>query len=639
MARALFVCRSEAGWRRLQTVAPGLPVVVASDDPRVQNSARACSVVAGVYFLERTEPFYAVAMEVLRVIDVIDAWLMDGVLPEGLTRETVRWTRNVEGGLTAQRIQDALLLIRSYSGLIRESGATEIWIAAEPRDRWMDAVMVACAKSLGLPVHRILLRPAFHVWEALKAGLRPLAVAAYYMGSVFRLGGGHFRDAAPPAQLDGSVVFVLASSVPKHVENVASAMQALERRSVRAIALCWSASERLNGLTAPQQLRSVNLSSIQLERWVPARVVGRSVFLSSAFASRRLRTWRKTAGLVFEGVPLHGLLAPSVWHFLMADLPQRIRVEAAMSRVLGRTRPAAIKPWGPEFFEGRAALRSLPARSETLVFHYWLGASLEWPYSDAQGLVDLFLAKGKAEASVARANYRLSPAQIELVGHGRFDALIEFVRRTPVNESRGRLGLPLEGLRFVGFDPNGALRGFQSVREQVEMTEGVLAAARAHPRLVIVVKAHPAYPIDHLLPLIRESNLSNVVVIPTIASVQDFLTSIDLLVTKYSTLLLEAALVDRIAVSVLLDGETRFNVFNGISEVVRSSTELGALLRLCMDEVAYEGWSRTRLKAQRRALPLYYHQTDRPAADEAADCLIRQLNEMKVTARAKPRPE
>lgn len=319
------------------------------------------------------------------------------------------------------------------------------------------------------------------------------------------------------------------------------------------------------------------------------------------------------------------MLAESARHFLIAELPQRIRIERSLAVVLRNARPAALKPWGPEFFEGRAAVRLLPRRCGTLVFHYWLGASMEWPYSDAHRMIDVFLAKGAREAEVAMTSYGLTAAQIELAGSGRFDSLLEYAKKVSVSESRRKLGLPTFGIRFVGFDPNGALRGFQSVREQVEMTYAILDAARLHPDLVVVVKAHPSYPISHLRPIFKAAALANVIVIPNRAAVLDFLNSVDIVVTKYSTLLLEAALIDRIAVSALFDGEKRFDLFAGMSTLVYSGDELRNLLANTSDEVEFTNWRRGRIEQQRRALPRHYFQAHRPAAEHSAAAVIGRL--------------
>jgi len=592
----------------------------------VQLAGQSDSRVQAVGFLEQAEPFFVVALDVLEIIDRIDAWLMSPSLPKGLTTETLRWTRNVEGGLTAQRVQDVLLLIRSYRKLIVTTGATEVWVAAEPEARWLDAVLAACASALGVRCRRLAVRPVAHLMCALTAALRPLAVAVYYFVNTVRLGAGAVRPTSLSRELDGAVVFLLASSLPKHVENVAPTMAALGARGVRAVALCWAASERYCRKTAARQLQDAGLAAIRLEHAVTLTDIVASLVLAARMAWRRRREWWNISGLHYCGVPLHGLLAESARHFLIADLPQRIRIERALAAVLRSARPAALKPWGPEFFEGRAAVRLLHRRRDTLVFHYWLGASLEWPYSDAQHLIDVFLAKGKREGEIATANYALSPAQVEWVGHARFDALLDYARTVPALESRRRLGLPAGGKRFVGFDPGGPLRGFQSVREQVEMTQAVLDAAKQCPDLVILVKPHPAYPIHHLHALFAAASLDNVVVIPARVAAQDFLNAVDILVTKYSTLLLEAALIERVAVSALFDRERRFDVFPGMSTLVFSQAELCRLLVAAADDVFFPSWRQSCVEQQRRSLPLHYFQMDRPAAELTVEALMSRLS-------------
>jgi hypothetical protein len=619
------MCRSIAAFGKLEAIPSGASIVVASDEPRVRAAARADRRVHSVVFLEKAETLFDVAPDVLRTLDVIDSWLTLSPPPRGVEVETLRWTRSVEGGLTGQRIQDALLLIRSYRDLLATTGATDVYVAAEPHARWLDRVMRACAAAAGAQFHELRMRPFAHAAQALASFLRPFAISAYQLINVVRYGGGRIRRRSSSTELDRAIVFLLASSWPKHVQNVVPLMAALRSRGAAAVALCWSASERYTARPADLQLAEAGLACVRLESAVSLRDVVESYVAAALVAWRAFRERRYLDRLIYEGVPLGAILAESARYFIVAELPQRIRIERAMRSILGDARPRAFKPWGPEFFEGRTALRCLPDRARTLIFHYWVGAGLEWPYADAQKMIDFFLAKGPDEVAIASRAYSLPPAKIRLVGHGRFDTLSKFATQTPAEESRRRLHLPENARRYVGLDPNAALRGFQSMREQIELVEAVLHVAAAHPDLLVVVKPHPAHGIQHLQPLFHERRLANVVVLSRDESVLDFLNAVDVLVTKISTLLLEAALMDRVAISTLFSGERYFDIYAGLSTVVNSTTELETLLSILLDDSRYPAWRNDRLARQRRALPNYYVRSSRSAADAAADALLEAI--------------
>ncbi|MEI8088784.1 MAG: CDP-glycerol glycerophosphotransferase family protein [Opitutaceae bacterium] len=627
MPPTLVICRSLAGIPRLKHLRLDTPWVVASDDLRVQYAAQSLPSVQAVRFIEKRDSFYTVAAEVVRVLEEINGWLTSFAGAEkGLQTETLDWGRNVEGGLTTQRVQDALLLIRFYSELFRETSATAVHLIAEPTALWDDLVLVAVARHAKIPLVRHAVQPLARWKETLVAWLRPHAVAIYYRCNVLRLGRG--QPAVKPVR-DASILFQLGSSTRKHVENIVPLMLALQARGERPVALCWSASERYTRDAASAQITSRYLTAVRLEGWLTLRDLWVGTRLGGRIR-RRIRLAARAPGpwqqLQYNRVALAPLLQDSLRHFLIAEAPQRILYQRALATCLSGVQPKGFKPWaGPESFEGQAALRVLQANTSTpLVFHYWLGASLEWPYADPRHPPDFFLAAGPHEARIARQNYGLSGAQVEIVGQARYAGYAEFASEHTAAASRRELGLP-PGRRYIGFDPSGALRGYQSKREQADITAALLRAARHNPGLVIVVKPHPSYPITDLQSLLAAIAQPNVVILDRAAPLKHFLNAVDAIVTKYSSLILEAALMQRAAIAALFDGDDRFKAFGDMPAVVRTPAELEALLRQLGDDAAFASWRANRLAKCSHLLPEFYYQTDQPAAEISAETICRWL--------------
>jgi hypothetical protein len=630
METCLVICRTPAGLPTLRRLRFCRPVIVVSDDPGVQEAARKQPGVRDTGFIERMESFYVVAADVRGLLEQINGWLTSFADPaSNLFAETLSWGLNVEGGYTTQRVQNALLLIRSYLELFTLWRVAEVHVITEPDALWEDLVLFEVTRSRRLPC---LQHPVqrLAIWRKIWwTRVRPLAVAGYYLANLARLGSARFSRPTEGSRLDGALVFQLCTSARNHVENVRPLMLSLKERGQRPIALCWTASDRYTKQSGAARLSADGLSAVRLERLLTFRDVLTDASLALRVAWRiwtSARTNPRWRELQFMDIALAPILFESLRHYLIAELPQRIRYQQALSTCLSAARPAAFKPWGgPESFEGRTALRLLTHRASTLVFHYWLGGSLEWPYADCHHTLDLFLAKGPHEACHAARDYALSPDQIKLVGQARFDGYAEFLTHTPTEVSRRRLNLPVAGLRYIGFDPNGVLRGLLTAREQIETTSAILRAVRGRSGVVVVIKPHPGYPVDHLKPLIAASGCENVVVLPRRSPVEHFLNAVDVIVTKFSTLILDAALMKRPAISVLLDGEDRFKMFGDMPAIVRSPLELEELLVELGDDAVYAKWRGHRLAKCEQLLPDFYYQTDRPAVEIAAEALCQRL--------------
>ena len=308
-------------------------------------------------------------------------------------------------------------------------------------------------------------------------------------------------------------------------------------------------------------------------------------------------------------------------------LPQRIRYARALSVCLSDTRPAGIKPWGgADFFEGKYALHLLYNKERPIYIHYWVGGAIpEWPYTDKSYRPDVFLAKSQFEADLAVKEYELDAAQVEVVGQARFENLPLFAVNYSTDVSRRLLNLPLGRKLYLGVDPSGVLPGYQSYREQLELVTAVLDAARNQTGLIVAIKPHPSYGIDHLLPLIASHRCKNVVVLPKRSPVNHFLNAIDIIVTKYSTLVLEAALMGRYSISAILDGDERFKVFGDLPEIVTTGNELGKIIiKLSSDKMFFESWKATQRDRQEKILPRFYSDGKSPASS-AAEKVIEKL--------------
>lgn len=609
---------------------------MASDDPRVQLAAGRQPGVSQTSYIEQTASFYSVAPVVRETVEIIDGWLAGfaSQCPD-VSPEILRWGCTAEGGMTSQRVQDALLLIDSYQSLLDRIQPAAIVLMSSAATRWDDRVLAQLAVLRGIPFRQDAPARPRRLVQAAAAWLRPCALTIYRLLHLLRLGGGRpARGPAPLAGADGSMVFVLCSRAPNHVENIRPVMIELVRQGASCLNLRWHATERMPPRGMPGKPDFGTIPSHQLERWVGLRDLWAAFRLSRRLRLRILTArdhdsaWQR---LAYRGVPLAPLLAESLRHFLIAELPSRITFLRALQAAFGAAVPAAVKPWGaPEGFEYRAISKLWSgAKRRPLIFQYWLGVGMSWPYADPRQYLDLFLAKDAGESAQVARDYCRDPAQIAVVGQIRLAGHRQFAEATPQADSRRRLGLPdLPGALYVGFDPNCALRGYQSAREQAEITQALLTAAQLAQNLVLIVKPHPAYPIEHLAPLFTAANNPRVVVLPRGAPLTHFLNSLDVMVSKYSTLLLEAALMRRISVAVIPDGDVRFQVFGRLAPVFSDPAALThRLCQLAADQTERTAWMADRLRRQEDYLIRdYFPPTNPGPAARAAAAIITHAN-------------
>ena len=118
---------------------------------------------------------------------MINQWLESlGSDPKGIPKELLFWIRVCEGGVTTQRIQDLLLLIRSYQYLIDTYDISSIIILSHPKSQWEDDVLIKVSQSKDIKV-QIVGGFRFDIVKArLIFWMKLLAREPYYIINILR---------------------------------------------------------------------------------------------------------------------------------------------------------------------------------------------------------------------------------------------------------------------------------------------------------------------------------------------------------------------------------------------------------------------------------------------------------------------
>ena len=228
----LLVCR---GLSELPLLArlkpqPQCRYIVTSDDFRVHLEVAKYPWVAEVCYLEQMESFYAVAADVIKYLELINQWLESlGDDPKGIPKELLFWIKHCEGGMTTQRIQDLLLLMRSYQYLIDTYNVISIIILSHPRAEWEDDVLTKVGQSKGVKV-RIIGHFRLSILKArLLSWMKLLAREPYYIFYILLAKiSGHLRSDKPDISAK-EIVMQLCSSEEKSVEDSAPSNEGLKK--------------------------------------------------------------------------------------------------------------------------------------------------------------------------------------------------------------------------------------------------------------------------------------------------------------------------------------------------------------------------------------------------------------------------
>ena len=631
----LIICRDLQSVRRLLRFKPQAQsrYIMVSDDPRVHKAAKEYSWIDEICWIEQMESFFNVADDVIHLTGAVNQWLKSLADDKhGFSEGLLFFTRHVEGGMTTQRIQDLLLLIRSYHFLLNTYKITSVIVISQPGMGWEDDVLIETARSRDVDV-QVIGRYSFGVLiKKISSFLKIYASAAYYAVNVIRFNLRNRLKSKKTERVDKEIVFQLCSSAYKHVENIIPLMKALKDRGYNPVALYWHSNERYTKEPGADQVRREGLQAEELEKWCSFSDMWRSiigVFWTWKKAKRKKSEFLTHKDLDYLSVPLGVLLWPSVRFFIVVELPQSDRLRQALKKYFKNHDPLAIKLWGATALkEGYFAWKSLNFKQRPLIFNYEVGVfMIDWPYQVLDNPVDLLFVAGEISKKIVEKTKFVPSRKIEICGQVRYKGIDDFKKKYNGTQSRSYLRIPSSFSMYILFDSGAVLRGFMSSREQAVTLNALLKFASMYPSVALIVKPHPGHHEGIVEDMIRHGKDSkNVFLINKNMLPYHALNSADVLITKFSTLGMEAMLFDCSVICCVFDDEQRFNIYEGAADYIDRIENLeDLLLKLVTDNNFRCKWHDEHIQKQKDFLARYFCEMKEPPSVYQAKILDRYL--------------
>lgn len=584
---ALVICRELAGlqWLKRNLARLGGRVVVASDDLQVQKRVEQWPGVVAVSFVERPESFYNVAGQVVATIARINAWLARVGESAPTSRPLLFWAEYCEGGDTTQRIQDGLLLIRSYEKLFELHRPGSVWILRSTRATWEDNLLGTCAQNAGIVVHRAgSLRVSDRAWRWWRHW-RPLAKEVYFSGSVMMAKLRRLFEPGMSFQPDKTVAIQLCDSAKKHLNHTVPLLRALDDAGLEGVALCWGSGN------VARALREQGLRAVTIEGWVTWRALVGSWW-------RTWMNWRRALrakeSFLQDGHPHELMLRMALWDsmriFFQLDVARRERMYVALQRYWTEHPARAARLWTRVLWQGVVAYRALQVMKSCPLLFWQPG----WPYQVPDPYprreevpVDYVYAISEAHVEQLHRDKEIPASAMVVVGLFWMERVQAFKRQYSRADSRRMLGIPSETEFCVLVEPSYFSRGYMASAEQATMLQAVLTFARAHPAVRLLIKPHPSHKPGALEMMVSEARAPNVTVIPQSELPYHALNAADVLVTKFSTLAVEGMVLGVPAIGIILDGEKRFACYEDAVHYVWDVAALQHQLQRLLDSRDY----------------------------------------------------
>jgi len=636
----MLVCREPRDLHllsRFRELKSGNRIVVASDDSLVQSVARLKPWVDEVCFLEEMESYYVVASEVIRILQVINQWLKSLADEEkGVPEEILFWIKLAEGGMTTQRIQDMLLLIRSYQHLLREHNVQRMVLSRRTGYSWEDGILIDTARRMDVSIQEVCpfsdrigdKLGMTTVWHTVRPALARLKFC--YL-PILRA---RIRTSLrPPSRQKGDpeIVFQLGSSANKHVENIVPLMHEFRQRGKYwPVALCWQASD------GAAQIRREGLQADELEAWFPLSRLPQIIQQARQTwkrAKKRKVDFYQSSSISYKGIPLGPYLWPSMEYFFQEEIIKRLVLRISAEKYFTEHHPVGMKLWGYGILEYCAICNTIAKRASEVLTFSWNWGSVVSPYFENK--CDLYLAAGDLDRRRFN-NLGIPSEQIAVARLARYDHLTNFTKDNRPVDSRKRLNLPLEGKFYLFFATSNIIRGSISAREQFLLADALIGFFKDHPDCVLIIKPHPEDNSGIAERLTIYSEAANIKIVDRKMLPYHCINAVDAVVTKFSIVGIETMLLDKPLISVVLDNERRWQeLYGNMAKCFYDIQDMLNFLNLIIQNPEErKHWEQEQQRIRRDFLSQKLTKGDKSGAIMMADAIEKHLLIRTQSARA-----
>jgi len=577
--------------------------IVVSDDNRVLESLKEHNSVISTQHFLLWDSYFSVSTDVIKIIDELNLWFTKIANEIGIEPDLIKWFKNPEGGITDQRVQDLTLLIASISKKIQSMAPDEVFLFESSSTIWETTLLEDFCNSRDIKVTvkydkfgRIKSRLEYKVISFIKD--------VYFLLNLLRVK--LFSSHKDEGSLEGKILFQLCSSTDRHLSNVSHLMQALHSRKHKVVALCWNVSEPIRFNPSSSQIRDLGLEAINLEKYINL------LDIYESYRQRRLlrKVLSNSIKELDNFVSYKGLealtdhLKDSLHHTIEIDFIQRMHIDASIKNLLNKAGiPLAVKTWGVnEFFEGIALWKNIKDLGKCLRFNYWIGLSFDPVYTFKDEDLHLFLASDTSQKDQVKKGYGLKEDDIKIVGHTRHIPILQFKEIYTSEESKKILKIRDNKSLVIGFDAGMVKLGEYTSSEQSLHLNLLIDTIRKYSDIQLIVKEHPRQGSSNFLKeIILSENIDQLKLLKRTDSAYHFLNSVDILVTKFSTIGLEGMYFNVPVISCNFLNEEKLKIYGEAADYLLSPEEMILKLKqICSDKEFYDKWRSDQLEVQRR---------------------------------------
>jgi hypothetical protein len=565
-------------------------IYIASYDISFLNEVKKNKYVKRVFSIEKNITIFDVSSEVVSVIEDINQ-----ELTKYFTKE-LKFSRHVEGGYTSQAIQDTILFKKSIESLIYENKITHIFDFYCREYYKQSQYTMSFAEECNIEYKR----KNFNFIKSLFI-FNKIKIYLYEPYKLFHFIKIYFRKNNNKIIRKNSIVFSLHSDKMKFINLLNKISTVIdESNDYNSVYLTQSVSKD------SKNMAHLKGDVIMLENYMCIA----DFFKSFCVMSKNLKIWFKNKDRIMKSFEKYGCLLENeikgaIFANIVIDSAYKYRYIKAIDKFLSinNSNIMAFQLWGGiSLFEGASCaelIKDRYTRIRTIFFCVGFGLK-HFPYFplDTKNL-DYMLVDTLYEKNIhLYQNY--TDNQVVLLENFKFDVAVDKTNYSK-SDLLNHINVKDKYKLYILVDIQVHIPGLINLQELLDFMLGVRIMSNKYKKYLFLIKPHPAFKNINLLNN-QLKNISNIKIFNRNYSIHKLLYLADVVVTKFSTIGVEAILLNKLVISVINNESKWKNYENGaiyvdkfedISDILDDFSEVKINMKKNIENFQHQ-WSTSR---------------------------------------------
>ena len=576
--------------------------VVASDDIRIHIISKKFSNVLDAKWINQLYTINDVAEEVISTINLTNEWMKKKLKSKNFS-EILNWPLHCEGGATSQLVLDYYLIEKSYNFLLYENNYQEL-ILIKDGSNWEVNLIISIAKSktnfrVSVISNYTLYKALKFIWIKFRSFILALKSTLFILSIKIR--NLNFKR---KRNFNKSVGIQIIGNYNNHLEHSILLYNELKKKKLNTLLITWKL------FPASKQLENEEISYVELEKYVSIITILK-IWLNILILYTKI-LYYKSEFVVNNRSNLNSIIFRSciikaVQNYLFDEFLDKAILKIASKNFFSNNFVVAFKPF---------------SRIESIVYSQFklfnpsgiVFLNGGWPYN-----IDLkikateqpipkselyFFACSSLQKEML-INESYNKNKIEIVGLHWLESLISFKFNFTKNDSRLFLELPPKKI-YILLDLNTVLLGYNTNQEQHILLETMMHFITMNENAFLIIKPHPATDMKIVLDILSEKEIHNYKIIDKKSLPYHSINAADILVTKASTIALQAMYLDVPSIVFNLDKDEVWNIYDkAVDYFYARHTLLLFLEKILNDDLYRVKWVEEKLVQHQNYLNLH----------------------------------